>query len=285
MGDFGLYDDYDPDRPATLEEDSPARRRQRRRGGGAGQVYNAAAFLFFALAGAVLVLTAFLVLDPGRAAALIPAEWRGGAAAVAPPLPTTQPADDASAAELTPGAQAAAPEGTSLVAGSVEGEAVATAGPAGTATPTTTPTRTPRPSPTPRVGVVASDVTETPKVYPFAPVAAPAYQANTGPDGCDYLAIAGQVFDENGRSLLMVPVIAEGDAFFSALDFSGNAPRYGTAGYEIFINDRPYEDTFTVRLVSETGVALSEAVEVRTSSQCSQNVVIVDFRATAPLDD
>ena len=121
------------------------------------------------------------------------------------------------------------------------------------------------------------DATLTQPGFAFEQQADIAYMPHLGPEGCDYLAIAGQVFDMNGDPLLGVPVVAEDGDLFSALDFTGNAAQYGPAGYEIYIDTSPYSDNFTVKLVSETGMALSADVSVETSASCSENIAIVNF--------
>ena len=103
-----------------------------------------------------------------------------------------------------------------------------------------------------------------------------AYIPYSGTEGCDYLAIAGQIFDANGDPLTGIPVIVRGDEF-EQLQFSGGATDYGPSGYEVYLNDSPYEGEFTIKLVSETGFDLSEEVVVRTHDSCDENVVIVNF--------
>jgi hypothetical protein len=278
LSDHDLFDDYEPAPPATLEEERPARQRRGQQGGG-DLFYNTAALFFVAASIAVVLVAALLVNNP-----LLPIN----------PLP---PATDQPTPTLIPlsggadGGDIAAPTEMPVIETPI---AIATSTPV--PSPTTPPSATPRPAVTPAGTITPGTpgttsatpeggVTNTPSPFAFTLQNEELeYVAYEGEEGCDYLAIAGEVFDADGGALPGVPVVVEGDEFFSALDFSGNAPAYGPSGYEVFINDRPYEAEFTVRLVSETGMPLSEDVIVRTHDSCEENVVLVNFIANQPLD-
>lgn len=277
MSDHELYDDYEPAPPPTLEEERPARRRRTAQGGG-DLFFNTAALFFVAASIAVVLVAALLVHDP-----TLPIN----------PLP---PATDAPTPTLL--ALGGSAGGGDIVE-QTEPLPSATPIPILTSTPvpspTTTPSATPRPAVTPAgtitpgtpdtTGTPDGDATNTPSPFAFTLQNEELeYIEYEGEEGCDYLAIAGQIFDVDGEPLLGVPVVAEGDEFFSALDFSGNVTDYGPSGYEIYVNDEPYEAEFTVRLVSETGMPLSEDVIVRTDESCERNVVLVNFIANRPLD-
>ncbi len=264
MSDFDLFGEYEPEQPATLEEDRPPHPRRERREG-PGWVYNTIALFFVAAAIAVCLLTTLLIRDPTLPFNPFPP---------VPPQPTPTLFLLESAV-----VEAAMPQ----QAGQAEAAPVPTMTPLPTDTPA--PTSTPPLPPTATGAVVLPEVTGTPPDYPFVlQNEALTYIEHQGPEGCDYMAIAGQVFDMDGNPLLMIPVSVEGDELFSALDFSGNATRYGASGYEIYINDRPYVAEFTVQLISETGMPLSEEVIVRTSDSCDKNVAIVNFIAVQPLE-
>lgn len=264
MSDFDLLDDYEPEQPATLEEDRPEKPHRPRRKT-PGWVYDAIALFFVAATIGVCLLTALLIRNPTLPINPLPP-------ATPQPTPTLFVLEEAVAQSAA--TQEAGP---------------ATIAPA--ASPTPTPTETPAPTSTPPIrptatgGALLPDSTNTPAAYPFTlQDETLTYVAHQGTEGCSYMAIAGQVFDVNGSPLLMIPVVVEGDELFSAISFSGEAPRYGPSGYEVFINDTPYVAEFRVRLIAETGIPLSEDVIVRTSDSCQRNVAIVNFIANQPLD-
>jgi hypothetical protein len=257
VSDFDLFGDYEPEQPATLEEETP--RSSRRSRSNRETAYNAISLFFIALTIAVCIGAALLVQNP-----LLPFN----------PFPPQPPAPTPTLINLEEQASG------DVAAASTDGSGAEAAVPIETATPTLLPpTATSSPAPTATGGAAPAVPTNTPSAFAFTlQNETLAYIPYTGTEGCDYLAIAGQVFDAAGDPLTGIPVVVEGDEFFEGqLAFSGNAPDYGPSGYEVYLNDSPYEGEFTVKLVSETGFALSEEVVVRTHDSCDENVVIVNF--------
>lgn len=254
MSDFDLFGDYEPEQPATLEEEKP---RSRRSSSNRDLAYNAISLFFIAATIAVVIGAVLLVQNPLLPINPFPPQPPA-------PTPTLFNLDEQAVGEI---------EG----AGS-EGAAVEQGSPIETPTPTSPPaTATATGAPTATGAAPPVAATNTPSAYAFTlQNETQTYIPYGGPEGCDYLAIAGQVFDVDGEPLTGLPVVVEGEDF-EQLDFSGSASRYGPSGYEVFINDTPYEGEFTVKLVSETGFPLSEEVVVRTSDSCEQNVAIVNF--------
>jgi len=256
VDDFDLFGDYEPEQPATLEEEAP--RPSRRSRSNRETAFNAISLFFIALTIAVCIATFLLIQDP-----LLPIN----------PFPPKAPA-------ATPTLFSLGEQAAESVAGAPSDDAAGGAAPIQTATSTLLPpTATSTPAPTATGGAAPAVPTNTPSAFAFTlQNETLAYIPYTGTEGCDYLAIAGQIFDANGDPLTGIPVVVEGDEFFQGqLAFSGNAPEYGPSGYEVYLNDSPYEGEFTVKLVSETGFALSEEVVVRTHDSCDENVVIVNF--------
>lgn len=251
------FADYEPASFPTLEEDRPPRPRDRRRESTPDMFLNGLALLFVALAIAVCLFALLLMRDPN--------------------LPFN-PFPPATATETAVPAAPAATAGPTILV-------VTATPPDGAPTDRPAPTETATPRPTATRAAAPPDATNTPSSYPFTlQNDAPTYTEYTGEAGCDYMAIAGQVFDVDGQPLVGMPILVEGDDLFSALGFTGNAPTYGPSGYEVFINDLPYEGTFTVRLIGENGQPRSADVVVETSDSCERNLVIVNFVANQPLD-
>lgn len=262
------YDAYEPEPLATLEQPRPDAPRRR---GCSNLVYNAVTLFFFAASVGVVVLVVTLLRDPQQPFNPFPpgrAEPETGVAALEAGQPESA---------TTPTAE----------------PSVAPTGPPGE--PTTEPTAAP-PTPTvaPIVRQTASPAAPTPTGAPLD--AAPSERlfelaggeverrAYTGPERCDYLAVAGEVLDMEGRPVVGIPVVVQGDEFFESLVLSGSEQRYGESGYEVQLGEAPFEAEFTVQLWSDTGFRLSEPVTFETSEDCEENLVVVSFVATQPLE-
>jgi hypothetical protein len=100
---------------------------------------------------------------------------------------------------------------------------------------------------------------------------------------CNWMGIAGQAFDLQGRSVPGITVQVSGPMYGKDIQFlsmTGSAPLYGTGGYEIFLTDKPMDTRgeYQVRLVDQNGRGLSPRFTFDTSSDCSKNLVIVNFK-------
>jgi len=255
VSDFDLFGDYEPEQPATLEEETP--RSSRRSRSNRDTAYNAISLFFVALTIAVCIGAALLIQNP-----LLP--FNPFPPQPPAPTPTLMNLDDQAVGDV----EVAPDSGTGADAAAPIETATATLPPPA-ATSTLAPTAT--------GGAAPIVPTNTPSAFAFTlQNETLTYIPYTGTEGCDYLAIAGQVFDANGDPLTGIPVIVRGDEF-EQLQFSGGDTDYGPSGYEVYLNDSPYEGEFTIKLVSETGFDLSEEVVVRTHDSCDENVVIVNF--------
>jgi hypothetical protein len=100
---------------------------------------------------------------------------------------------------------------------------------------------------------------------------------------CNWMGVAGQAFDLQGRPVPGITVQVTGPLYGKEIRFlslTGAAPWYGAGGYEVFLSDKPFDskDQFQVRLVDQSGKALSPRISFNTSSECEKNQVIVNFR-------
>ncbi|HEX7557245.1 MAG TPA: hypothetical protein VF338_11515, partial [Leptolinea sp.] len=101
--------------------------------------------------------------------------------------------------------------------------------------------------------------------------------------GCNWMGVAGQAFDLQGRSIPGITVQVSGTMYGKDIRFlsmTGSAAAYGTGGYEIFLSDKPADskDQYQVRLVDQSGRGLSPKISFDTSSDCAKNLVIINFR-------
>lgn len=260
MSDYDPFNDYEPRRPATLEEDRPKRQSSGRKRSGGG-VYNLVSLVFLAATAGMILLTVLLFLNP--------------AAAYNPfPPPTDLPTPTLFHLPSTV-------EAMTLIAVQTNLPPTWTPSPTPTAGPTETPlatiTLTPSPFATATGVTQPPPVTNTVAVFPFTlQDEAVTYKANENEEECAWLSIAGQVFDLDGNPVPGLPVQVTGDNF-EQIEFSGTAEAFGPSGYEVFLNQTPIEAEFEVRLLNTTGMPLSEPIVVRTLSSCDRNVAIVNF--------
>jgi hypothetical protein len=100
---------------------------------------------------------------------------------------------------------------------------------------------------------------------------------------CNWMGVAGQAFDLQGRSVPGITVQVTGPLYGKEIQFlslTGAAPWYGAGGYEVFLSDKPFDskDLFHVRLVDQAGRGLSPRISFSTSIDCEKNLAIINFR-------
>jgi len=258
VSDYDLFGGYEPERPATLEEDKPEppppKGKKPRKRGGRG-IYNTLAGLFVGGAIGLTAVVVILIMNPNLPFNPLPPRtvvptptlivFGGGDQAGTPLAATRVPtAAPISGGALTATVQALVPTGiTALPAGS---------------TPLTS--------------------------FPFT-IQNEAVTYSRHPKGCNGLWLVGQVFDLKqqalvcgpiGRPLPCLPVQVNGDDFTS-IQYTGSATQWGPSGYEVLLNSTPIEAEFEVQLLNSNGQPLSEPIIVRTLATCDQNVAVVNF--------
>jgi hypothetical protein len=153
--------------------------------------------------------------------------------------------------------------------------------------PSITPTFTPSPTDTPLPTV---ESTPFPTGDPESGVSfgkqdgSPIYEINTvhTDAGCNWLGVAGQIFDMNGIPVNGILVEAGGTLGgqeITGLSLSGNAPDYGDGGYEIKISDTPTasDEEVYVQLLDQSNVPMSEKIYFKTYDSCDSNLVKINF--------
>lgn len=111
--------------------------------------------------------------------------------------------------------------------------------------------------------------------YPFAAAEA-RYDANPGPEGCQWAGIAGTVTGVDGEPLPGIAVKIT-SANFNQVTYSGLAARLGEGGYEFVLGTTPIEGTYTLQLLDAGAVPVSEKILVETAGTCQRNLAIVEF--------
>lgn len=106
-------------------------------------------------------------------------------------------------------------------------------------------------------------------------------------DGCNWLGVAGQVFDDEELEILNLSVIAgnrlDGEDHNLAAT-TGQAAAYGLGGYEIKLSSQPVNTSnlFWVQVLDTEGQPLSQRIYFETVEDCEQNLVLVNF---VPVED
>lgn len=184
-----------------------------------------------------------------------------------------------------------------------------------TAAPTSTSTHTPTTTPTAEIIFIP---TETPQavlsptievlVIPATPSAGQptqpamvetstgkfAFELTAPPQGlsaslydpnrtCEWMGVAGRVFDKDGRPVKGIRVSVKGYLGFTKIDMlslSGTALQYGPSGYEFTLATEPVASTqrLTLQLFDQSDLPLSSEVVFDTYAVCESNLILIDFK-------
>ena len=101
--------------------------------------------------------------------------------------------------------------------------------------------------------------------------------------GCNWMGIAGQVFNQAGSPMENVVVVADGSIGNDPLDqitITSLASAYGPGGYEIQLADHTIESVNTIYLsiYDLAGNLLSQPFSVETFDDCEKNLIVVNFK-------
>jgi hypothetical protein len=96
--------------------------------------------------------------------------------------------------------------------------------------------------------------------------------------GCNWLGIAGLVFDLQGNPVSPgeYQVHAWGSGIDIRVSVSG-APAYGPSGYEVYLSDSPVVNNYSLQLETAVGRPVSPIYEVQTHASCSENLLFFVF--------
>jgi hypothetical protein len=101
---------------------------------------------------------------------------------------------------------------------------------------------------------------------------------------CNWLGVAGQVFDKKSSPVNNVVVVVDGILSGKVIDqmsLTGLDTAYGSGGFEIVIANQALMSTspLTVTLFDLAGKALTLPVPFNTLADCKKNLVLVNFIA------
>jgi len=137
--------------------------------------------------------------------------------------------------------------------------------------------------------VISSTPTPTSTQTPFLLIlqpGSPAYIQNFAhmDAGCNWLGIAGQIFDADGKTINNLVVNVKGNLGQTLIDEIGltgvpEADVYGPGGYEIKIADKPVdsENTLLIQVFDIQGNTIANSVPFKTYSDCEKNLIIFNF--------
>lgn len=98
--------------------------------------------------------------------------------------------------------------------------------------------------------------------------------------GCDWMGVAGQIFDEDQQPVDGLVIVVEGvtnNSMVELLGYSGLAEAYGPGGYELVLSNVNGPGIFWIQLFGEDGKPLSEIYSFQMDGTCEQNLAVINF--------
>lgn len=144
-----------------------------------------------------------------------------------------------------------------------------------TSTRTVTPTLTPTVTPTPTLALMPFILIGEQETLSSALIR-PGL-------GCDWLIIAGQVWDLQDAPVkgLQLHLYGEMDGFvIDSFALSGSASEYGESGYEFTLENLQVasEELLFLQLVDADGVPFSHPYPIETFEDCQKNLILINFK-------
>ena len=147
-----------------------------------------------------------------------------------------------------------------------------------TLTPTITETFTPE----------ITDTAQPYSAFPFMLQGSPVLMSGDGSvfptnHGCNWMGVAGRVIDLQGAPVANVNVQLLGSLdgkYINLTSLTGTARDYGESGYEFTIANKTMDSkkSLSVYLFDQSQIQISEKVTFDTSSDCSKNLVLINFK-------
>ena len=144
-----------------------------------------------------------------------------------------------------------------------------------TTTPTSAPTLTPTFTPSPTVELLPFILSGDPET-----ISSDYFRPSLG---CDWLVIAGQVWDLQDAPVkgLTLHLYGELEGFtIDRFSLSGSTPDYGESGYEFLLEKLVVDsqDALFIQLVDANGIPFSHPYAIDTFNDCQQNLILVNFK-------
>jgi hypothetical protein len=99
---------------------------------------------------------------------------------------------------------------------------------------------------------------------------------------CNWMGVAGQVFDLNGSPAKNIVIIVSGklnNAPVNAIGLTGMTNLYGPGGFEVELGTKPVASNGTLILTvyGLDGTAISNPVTFNTTADCQKNLTLINF--------
>lgn len=101
--------------------------------------------------------------------------------------------------------------------------------------------------------------------------------------GCEWIGVAGQVFDLQSRPVVGVRVWLRGTydgKRINLYSLTMESSPYGPSGFEFTLGDRPLnsKEQLSIQLLDQAGIPISQRVYFDTFEDCQQNLVLINFK-------
>ncbi len=101
--------------------------------------------------------------------------------------------------------------------------------------------------------------------------------------GCNWLGVAGQVFDLQGRPVKGIRVWLRGSLNGYRVDYLGltlESSPYGPSGFEFTLADAPINSSgdLYLQLLDQAGIPISDRVYFDTYNDCERNLILINFK-------
>ena len=101
--------------------------------------------------------------------------------------------------------------------------------------------------------------------------------------GCNWIGVAGQVFDLQGRPVMGVRVWLRGTYNGKRVDLLSltlESSPYGPSGFELTLGDTPLNSTekLSIQLLDQANIPISDRVYFDTFEDCQKNLILINFK-------
>lgn len=101
--------------------------------------------------------------------------------------------------------------------------------------------------------------------------------------GCNWIGVAGQVFDLQGRPVMGVRVWLRGTYNGKRVDLLSltlESSPYGPSGFEFTLGDTPLNSSgkLSIQLLDQANIPISERVYFDTFEDCQKNLILINFK-------
>lgn len=101
--------------------------------------------------------------------------------------------------------------------------------------------------------------------------------------GCNWIGVAGQVFDLQGRPVVGVRVWLRGtydNKRINLYSLTMESSPYGPSGFEFTLGEKPLNSIgqLSIQLLDQAGIPISERIFFDTIEDCKSNLILINFK-------